>query len=378
MKVDQKTFQNLVTQVHQCVRCERMASSCRIFGRSSGEITAPLMFIGEAPGRFGADDTSIPFHGDRAGENFEKLIAQVGISRYDCFITNAVLCNPRDEKGNNATPSRQEVANCSSFLKAQIDLIGPKIIATLGNQALHALKLIELHACELSKDVRKPHFWYGRTLIPLYHPGQRAMLHRSFFNQLADYRFLAEQLSNITKGPKRAAARGKTSLAAANIVRSILEASGAITYFRLHKLFYMLEYHHVRRTGRRLTHSYAIRQKDGPYFVDLHISKLKRAIPDLEISTKAGALWLTLKQSVDLFQDKSTDDEFLCFIAAIIERYRVRTDDELKTAVYLTSPMRSLLRKEKYGGASLFNAPIDFTAARQKPRDESTLTRASK
>ena len=170
MKADQKIFDLLVAHVHGCLRCQRMANSARIFGRSSGEIAAPVMFIGEAPGRLGADDTSIPFHGDRAGENFERLIAQVGISRYDCFITNAVLCNPRDEKGNNATPSRQEVSNCSAFLKTQIDLINPKIIATLGNQALHAINLIEAHTLELSKDVRKAHDWYGRTLIALYHP----------------------------------------------------------------------------------------------------------------------------------------------------------------------------------------------------------------
>lgn len=106
----------------------------------------------------------------------------MGISRYDCFITNAVLCNPKDEKGNNATPSRQEVANCSGFLKAQIDLIRPKIVVTLGNQALQALKLIEPHDCELAKDVRKARSWYGRILLPFYHPGQRAMLHRSFLN----------------------------------------------------------------------------------------------------------------------------------------------------------------------------------------------------
>src|SRR5690606_31771180 len=134
------------------------------------------------------DDTSIPFHGDRAGENFEKLIAQVGISRYDCFITNAVLCNPKDEKGNNATPSRQEIENCSGFLRAQIDLIDPKIIVTLGGQALQALKLIEAHPYELSEDVRKARHWMNRILIPLYHPGQRAMIHRSFLNQLADYK----------------------------------------------------------------------------------------------------------------------------------------------------------------------------------------------
>ncbi len=378
MKASQTTFDKLVVQVRQCVRCERMAGSSRIFGHSSGEITAPLMFIGEAPGRLGADDTSIPFHGDRAGENFERLIAQVGISRYDCFITNAVLCNPKDEKGNNATPSRREVSNCADFLRAQIDLIGPRIVATLGTQALNALKLIEPHTLELSRDVRKSYGWYGRTLIPLYHPGQRAMLHRSFLNQLADYRFLAERLNGLSKGSKKTVVRGKTSSAATNVVRCILEASGGVSYFRLHKLLYMLEYYQVRNTGHRLTNSYAIRQKEGPYFVDLHISKLKRALPDLAVYTKEGALWLTLERNGDLFSDTSTNDELRSFVASIVERYRVRTDDELKTAVYLTSPMRAILRKEKYGGANVFNAAIDFSPASHELQKQSRSTPAGK
>src|SRR5438067_2266844 len=91
-------FNTLVSDVQACRLCSRMDESSRIFGLASGSPSARLMFIGEAPGRLGADDTAIPFHGDRAGDNFERLISQSGLSRYDCFITNAVLCNPKDEK----------------------------------------------------------------------------------------------------------------------------------------------------------------------------------------------------------------------------------------------------------------------------------------
>src|SRR5207248_3325846 len=116
-------FNTLVSDVQACRLCSRMEDSSRIFGLASGSPRARLMFIGEATGRLGADETAIPFHGDRAGDNFERLISQSGLSRYDCFITNAVLCNPKDEKGNNATPTKLEVANCSGFLKRQLDLI---------------------------------------------------------------------------------------------------------------------------------------------------------------------------------------------------------------------------------------------------------------
>src|ERR1700744_5769722 len=132
-------FEKLVEDVRFCILCERMCNSSRILGRSSGDLSALMMFMGGAPGRLGADDTAIPFHGDKAGENFEKLIAQANISRYDFFITNAVLCNPKDEKGNNATPTKSEVVNCSKFLRRQLELIQPRIVVTLGSQALQAL-----------------------------------------------------------------------------------------------------------------------------------------------------------------------------------------------------------------------------------------------
>jgi uracil-DNA glycosylase family 4 len=179
-------FNFLIECAKACVLCPRMAGSQRVIGRGSGRIDAPIMFVGEAPGRLGADNSAIPFHGDKAGENFESLLGQVGLSRYDCFITNAVLCNPKDDKGNNATPTRTEIANCSRFLRRQIDLVNPKIVVSLGAQALQALRLIEQHEIELADGVRKKWAWYDRMLIPLYHPGQRAMVHRSFFNQLVD------------------------------------------------------------------------------------------------------------------------------------------------------------------------------------------------
>ena len=169
---------------------------------ASGSINAPLMFIGEAPGRLGADATGIPFHGDKTGHNFESLLDFVGIGRQDIFVTNAVLCNPKDSRGNNDTPSAQEIKNCAAFLSRQITLVNPLFIATLGAVALRALALIEPHDLELKSAVRTANNWYGRTLIPLYHPGQRAMVHRSFANQRSDYQFLAD---NLKRGGQRPA-----------------------------------------------------------------------------------------------------------------------------------------------------------------------------
>jgi uracil-DNA glycosylase family 4 len=191
-----KAFEQLIIEATACRKCARMNKSERIFGYSCGGLNASVMFIGEAPGRLGADNTLIPFHGDQAGHNFESFVLQVGLNRYESFVTNAVLCNPKDENGNNATPSVEEVRNCSEFLKRQLDLVQPKVVATLGAIALKATALVEPHLLSLSKHVRTPKSWYRRTLIPLYHPGQRALIHRSFSNQLADYQAVAETVRN--------------------------------------------------------------------------------------------------------------------------------------------------------------------------------------
>ena len=69
-----KEFRQLTADVKACTKCARMLNSERVFGPSCGTPEAKIMFIGEAPGRLGAESSSIPFHGDQAGHNFETLL----------------------------------------------------------------------------------------------------------------------------------------------------------------------------------------------------------------------------------------------------------------------------------------------------------------
>ena len=354
-------FDCLIRDATACLACDRMLGSQRVIGHASGRTDAPIMFIGEAPGRLGADASAIPFHGDKAGDNFESLLEQVGLSRYDCFITNAILCNPKDEKGNNATPNRNELSNCTPFLQRQIDVVKPKIVITLGAQALSATNLIEAHDLQLASSVRRKWDWYGRILIPLYHPGQRAMVHRSFLNQLADYRFVAETYRKLASA-RRVSTR-PTIESVKQIAQRLLASCGPLSYFSLHKLFYLAEYEHYRLTRRRMTNCYIIRQKDGPYIVELNIKKLKKAMPDLIVWNDGPKLMLGLRDEPSLF-DKATSVLQACSadsIERVRAKYAGRSDDELKRVVYLTSPMRHILRREKYDRENLFNVAVDFS-----------------
>ncbi len=368
-------FECLVKEAKGCLACIRMSGSQRVIGHASGGIDAPIMFVGEAPGRLGADASAIPFHGDRAGDNFESLIEQVGLSRHDCFITNAILCNPKDEKGNNATPNRAEIASCAQFLKRQIDIVNPRIVVTLGAQALSALGLIERHDLDLVSGVRKKWNWYGRILVPLYHPGQRAMLHRSFLNQLADYQFVAETHRKLAA--KRKPNVLPTLALVTQIARQLLLICGPLSYFSVHKLFYLVEYEHYRRSHRRMTNCYIIRQKDGPYVVELNIRKLKKALPGLKIWSEGVVLMLSLSDELSLFANGATHSEADVPLNAdilnhVCIRYARRNDEDLKRIVYLTAPMRHILRREKYGRQNLFNVPVDFSVINSRLSSETT------
>jgi hypothetical protein len=66
---------------------------------------------------------------------------------------------------------------------------------SLGRAALDALNLIEPHDRVLAQDVGTAARWYGRRLVPLYHPGPRALIRRPIRQQIADYVALAALLA---------------------------------------------------------------------------------------------------------------------------------------------------------------------------------------
>lgn len=192
-------LRDLSSMVQGCHACPRMEGRKRVLSSLNGGAHARVMFIAEAPGRFGADRTGVPIHGDPTGNNFEKLLSLIHWKREDVFITNAVLCNPRDEAGNNSAPSRLELSHCSFHLESQIIVVDPFIIVTLGQAALSALSLIFPHDLRLNKSVGEPHQWMNRTLFPMYHPSPRALLHRNFGRQLQDFQALQLLLDRMTK-----------------------------------------------------------------------------------------------------------------------------------------------------------------------------------
>jgi len=356
----ENAFDLLCGKVNGCVLCSRMKDSQRVLNHSSGSLDAEIMFIGEAPGRLGADNSGIPFHGDKAGHNFEELLEFANLDRSRIFVTNAVLCNPRDESGNNSTPTKVEIHNCSQHLAEQIKILNPKIVVTLGSIALESTRHVAPHLLTLKDDVRTANEWFNRILIPLYHPGQRAMMHRSFANQRSDYQFISEEFKRLTK--KSVSSKLQTSSINHSvflIVKEIFAHLNSIDYFKLHKLFYLIEYKYFKKFNSRLTNAYIVRQKDGPYCTDLHFQKIKKALPELVIRNKAGNL--ILNYSASIFAPPSEiDNKAKEIIIEVLKDYGQLTSQAIKTKVYLTEPMRKFLKLENEGKLNLYNVPIEF------------------
>ena len=193
----QQAFLQLSRQAAECTVCPRMAQQQAVLGTVNGPLSAKVLFIAEAPGRFGSGRTGIPFHGDRSGDNFEALIAHIGLTRRDIFVTNAVLCNPLHE-GNNSRPTSAEIKNCSGYFKSILDLVRPKIVVTLGAVGLAAVNSLCGTRYPLSETVARPIKLENFILLPLYHPSPRVTnWKRSLDQQKKDFKKILKLLASI-------------------------------------------------------------------------------------------------------------------------------------------------------------------------------------
>jgi uracil-DNA glycosylase family 4 len=202
----QGEFDALVAEAEACRRCPAMCGRSAVLSGRNGRVGARVMFVGEAPGRQGGDRTRVPFSGDQSGRNFTRYLASIGLPREDVFITNAALCNPRGETGANRKPAREEVSNCSEFLRRQVEVVAPAVVVTLGAVSLAALRAVEYHQLTLKENVGQIRGWNGRLLVPLYHPSPQVLAsHRREPQQLEDYKSVARALGEASDAAHAAA-----------------------------------------------------------------------------------------------------------------------------------------------------------------------------
>ncbi|MEM9069075.1 MAG: uracil-DNA glycosylase family protein [Myxococcota bacterium] len=182
-----KRLATLMSDAESCDECKTMPGHPRALGPGNGSVEARCLVIATAPGATGAATTGIPLQGDRAGSAFEQLMAAAGIGREQLYITNAVLCTPTTKAGAGRRPRLDELRNCSQFVGGLIVALDPVLVVTLGSTSLRGLETLAPHGLTLRKNVGRPVRWMARWLLPLYHPGPRAMIHRTWGEQKRDY-----------------------------------------------------------------------------------------------------------------------------------------------------------------------------------------------
>jgi uracil-DNA glycosylase family 4 len=198
VQLKNEAFAALAREAAACCLCPAMNERTAVLSERNGLIAARVMFIGEAPGRQGGDRTRVPFSGDQSGRNLARFLASINLRRDDIFFTNAVLCNPRKESGANRKPTMKEMANCSAFLRRQLEVVNPRVIVTLGAVSLDALRRIEYHELSLKEAAGKIYEWDGRLLVPVYHPSPQVLAsHRREATQLQDYQAIAHALEQV-------------------------------------------------------------------------------------------------------------------------------------------------------------------------------------
>ncbi|MCL6540915.1 MAG: uracil-DNA glycosylase [Roseiflexus sp.] len=167
---------SLVQQQH-CVRCPALVASRRRIVHGYGDVMSGIVFIGEAPGRHGADQTGIPFWGDRSGRILRRILVRLGLASDEtataslrCFITNTVRCCPP----GNRTPTAAEVQSCREWLDTELDLIKPRLLVPVGRIALQEVGKRYLEGAPGAIRMLHATVLRGRevTILPMMHPAR--------------------------------------------------------------------------------------------------------------------------------------------------------------------------------------------------------------
>ncbi|MDR0985303.1 MAG: uracil-DNA glycosylase [Endomicrobium sp.] len=160
----------LENEVKNCRKCDLGNSRLHtVFGEGSEK--AKLMFIGEGPG-YEEDHIGIPFVG-KSGKLLNNIIASIGFTRKEVYITNIVKCHPMldkanpDRRNNDRAPYNTEIKNCMYYLNEQIKIINPKIIVTLGKSATKGLLNIKENISTIRGNIK---YYQQIMVIPTYHP----------------------------------------------------------------------------------------------------------------------------------------------------------------------------------------------------------------
>jgi len=156
----QKQLDDLKEKILKDKVCPELASTATQLVMGDGNPDADIVFIGEAPGK-NEDIKGLPFVG-AAGNFLNEMLATIGLKREDIYITNIVKYRPP----NNRDPEPDEKAAFLPYLEAQLAIIQPKLVITLGRHSMNCF----LPDLQISKVHGQPKRYKGQVYLPLFHP----------------------------------------------------------------------------------------------------------------------------------------------------------------------------------------------------------------
>jgi uracil-DNA glycosylase len=184
-------------EIAGCTRCRLAQGRTQVvFG--NGDPNADLMFVGEAPG-FHEDKQGFPFVG-QAGKLLDQLLEGIGLSRDRVFVANVLKCRPP----GNRDPMPDEIESCEPHLFRQVELIQPKLVATLGNFATKLLSGKQLGITRVHGQEQEVTLGGRRVLLyPLYHPAAALYTPRMLTVLQDDFRRIPELIGRLTEPEPR-------------------------------------------------------------------------------------------------------------------------------------------------------------------------------
>jgi len=145
------------------------------------------MFVGEAPGAR-EDESGRPFVG-RSGDLLTELLAEIGLSRSDVFITSILKSRPP----RNRPPTKSEIDACYPYLQKQFELIAPSVIVLLGSVAVSTV----IGPWKMSNCHGRFYEGVGRVFFMTYHPAAALRFPRAREVMRADFAALKTHLDQV-------------------------------------------------------------------------------------------------------------------------------------------------------------------------------------
>ncbi|OWV65939.1 DNA polymerase [Rhizobium sp. N122] len=173
---DAQSIAELRHQAEGCTRCDLYRNATQtVFGEGPG--AAEIVLVGEQPGDQ-EDMTGRPFVGP-AGRLLDACLEEAGLDRRRCYVTNAVKhfkFTPRGKRRLHAKPNAGEIRRCAWWLGAELNILQPKLVVSLGASALYALLGPK---AKLTPE-------RGHILHPANHPPVLVTIHPSYLLRIRD------------------------------------------------------------------------------------------------------------------------------------------------------------------------------------------------